>query len=210
MEKKQPLLTIRPHFDQGLVTVQALLFTAVAFLLVTVIGGTLAYILLQLVGLGRFVSAGYVYGLFLVASLVVLPPLFFEVKKKAYSLTFFRFYEDYLEFQYYQFLLNQRRGRVRYRYVTDVQQAGGALQSQRMLTSILIQVPGMNNNPRAFSGVKIDDVPQRLDLMPRILDLIENSEYRAMVRAASAGVAQSPAPAAVVETAPSAGADEGL
>ena len=185
MERQQPLLTIRPHFDQGLVILQAVLFTAAAFLLVTIIGGTLFYILLQLIGLG-FISPGYVYGLFLVASIVVLPSVFFELKKKAYSRTFFRFYDDYLEFQYFQFMLSQRRGRVRYRDVADVVQAGGALQSQRMLTSILIMVPGMNYNPRAFSGVKIDDVPQKLDLMPKILDLIENSEYRAMARAAAA------------------------
>src|SRR6218665_1687466 len=139
MERQQPLLTIRPHFDQGLVTLQAVLFTAAAFLLVAIICGTLFYILLMLIGLG--ISAGYVYGLFLVASLVVLPPLFFELKKKAYSRTFFRFYDDYLEFQYFQFMLSQRRGRVRYRDVSDVVQAGGALQSQRMLTSILIMVP---------------------------------------------------------------------
>ena len=197
MERQQPLLTIRPHFDQGLVTLQAVLFTAAAFLLVTIIGGTLFYILLMLIGLG--ISAGYVYGLFLVASLVVLPPLFFELKKKAYSRTFFRFYDDYLEFQYFQFMLSQRRGRVRYRDVSDVVQAGGALQSQRMLTSILIMVPGMNYNPRAFSGVKIDDVPQKLDLMHKIMELIEKSEYRAMARAAAAVAAPA---TTVVVTAP--------
>lgn len=200
MERPQPLLTIRPHFDQGLVTIQALLFTAVGFLLVTLIGGTLFYILLQLIGLGRFVAPGYVYGFFLIGSLVLLPPLFFELKKKAYSRTFFRFYDDYLEFQYFQFMLSQRRGRVRYRDVSDVVQAGGALQSQRMLTTLLILVPGMNYNPRAFSGLKIEDVPQRLDLMPKILDLIENSELRAMARAASA-VAAAPAAAVVVDPA---------
>lgn len=186
MEKKQPLLTIRPHFDQGLVTLQALIFTGVGFMLTTIIGGTLFYILLHLIGLGRFVAAGYVYGFFLVGSLVVLPPLFFELKKKAYSRTVFRFYEDYLDCQYFQFLLSPRRERVRYRDISNVTQAGGALQSQRMLTSILISVPGMNRHPRAFSGLKIEDIPQRLDLMPRILDLVEKSEYRAMARAAGA------------------------
>jgi hypothetical protein len=195
MEKKQPLLTVRPHFDQGLVTVQALLFTAVTFLLVTMIGGTLFYILLHLIGIGRFFNAGHIYGLFLIGSLVVSPPLFFEVKKKAYARTFFRFYEDYLEYQYFQFLISPRRGRVRYRDIDDVMQAGGALQSQRMLTNILIAVPGLNRHPRAFSGLKIEDVPQKLDLMPRILDLIEDSEYRAIARVSAAVAAPAPAPA---------------
>lgn len=186
MEKKQPLLTIRPHFDQGLVTVQALLFTGVGFILTTLIGGTLFFILLHMIGIGRFFSAGHIYGFFLIGSIVVLPPLFFELKKKAYARTFFRFYEDYLEYQYFQFLISPRRGRIRYRDVEDVMQEGGALQSQRMLTSILISVPGMNRHPRAFSGLRIEDVPMKLDLMPRILDFIEKSEYRAIARAAGA------------------------
>lgn len=194
MEKKQPLLTVRPHFDQGLVTVQALIFTSVGFVLMTMIGGTLFYILLHMIGIGRFFSGGHIYGLFLIGSLVVLPPLFFEVKKKAYARTFFRFYDDYLEYQYFQFLISPRRGRVRYRDIDDVMQAGGALQAQRMLTSILILIPGFNRHPRAFSGLKIDDVPQKLDLMPRILDLIEDSEYRAIARMSGATV---PPPAAM-------------
>ena len=152
MERQQPLLTIRPHFDQGLVTVQSLLFTAVAFLLVTIIGGTIFYVLLQLIGLGRFVAAGYVYGLFLVGSLVVLPPLFFELKKKAYSRTFFRFYDDYLEFQYFQFMLLQRRSRLRYRDVSDVVQAGGARQTHRRLNTHLLLAPHSNYNPPAIWG----------------------------------------------------------
>lgn len=184
MEKRQPLLTIRPHFDQGLVTVQAVTFTAGAFLPLTIIAGTILYVLLHLIGIGRFFGAGYIYGLFLVGSLVVLPPLFFELKRKAYSRTFYRFFEDYVDCQYYRFLVSPRRERVRYRDVSDVMQAGGALQSQRMLTSIHIVVPGMSRHPNAMGGISIDDVPQRLDLMPKILDLIEQSEYRAMARAA--------------------------
>jgi len=193
MEKKHPLLTIRPHFDQGLVTVQALMFTGIGFVLTTLIGGTLFFILLNMIGVGRFFSASHIYGLFLIGSIVMLPPVFFEVKKKAYARTFFRFYEDYLEYQYFQFLISPRRGRVRYRDIDDVMQAGSALQSQRMLTTILIAVPGMNRHPRAFSGLKVEDVPMKLDLMPRILDLIENSEYRAIARVAGAAA---PAPLA--------------
>lgn len=192
MEKTQPLLVVRPHFDQGLVTVQALLFTAASFLLTTMIGGTLFFILLHVIGIGRFFNAGHIYGLFLIASIVMLPPLFFELKKKAYARTFFRFYEDYVEYQYFQFLISPRRRRVRYRDIGDVFQAGGALQGQRMLTTIAVTVPGLNPHPRAFSGFKIEDVPLKLDLMPRILDLVENSEYRAMARAAGVMPPQAP------------------
>ena len=186
MEKERPLLTIRPHFDQGLVTMQAILFTAASFLPVTVIGGTIFYVLLHLIGIGRFIGAGYIYGLFLVGSLVVLPPLFFELKRKAYSRTFFRFYQDFVDCQYFRLLVRPQRLRLRYRGISDVVQTGGALQSQRGLTSILLFVPNMKTHPRVFGGVKIVDVPSRLDLMPKVLDIVEQSEYRDMAQYAAA------------------------
>lgn len=202
MEKKAPILSIRPVFDQGLATVQAVLFTAVGFILTTVIGGTIFFMLLHLIGLGRFVSAGYIYGLFLIGSIVALPPLFFELKKKAYGRTVFHFFEDHLDYQYMHFYLGLRRSRVRYREIADVRMAGHALQEQRRLTNIYIAVPSMAQHPRAFAGVKIPDVPMSQDYLARILDLIENSDNRAMARAAGMMPAAAPAAEAPVDHPP--------
>lgn len=205
MEKKSPILSIRPVFDQGLVTLQAVLFTAVAFILTTVIGGTLFFMLLNLIGLGRFIGASYIYGLFLVGSIVALPPLFFELKKRAYGRTVFHFFEDHVDYQYMHFFISLRRSRVRYREVADVRMAGHALQEQRRLTNIYLVVPSMAQHPRAFAGIKIPDVPMSQDYLARILDLIENSETRAMARAAGM-IPAAAAPAQPVATPPVTGA----
>lgn len=184
MEKKAPILTIRPLFDQGLTTVQAVLFTAVAVLPATIIVGTLLFVLFGLIGLGSFINASYLYGLILVAGIVCLPPVFFEMKKKAYGRTVFHFFEDHVDYQHMPFYLSLRRSRLRYRDITDVRMEGQMLQEQRRLTNIMIYVPSMAPSPRAFGGIKIPDVPMSQDYMMRIMDLIESSENRDMARAA--------------------------
>ena len=193
MEKKSPILSIRPVFDQGLVTLQSVLFTAVAFILTTVIGGTIFFMLLHLIGLGRFVDASYIYGIFLIASIVLLPPLFFELKKRAYGRTVFHFFEDHVDYQYMHFYISLRRSRVRYREISDVRMEGHALQEQRRLTNIYITVPSMAQHPRAFAGIKIPDVPMSQDYLARILDMVESSDTRAMARAAGMMPAAAPA-----------------
>lgn len=211
MEKKSPILSIRPVFDQGLVTLQSVLFTAVAFILTTVIGGTIFFMLLHLIGLGRFVDASYIYGIFLIASIVLLPPLFFELKKRAYGRTVFHFFEDHVDYQYMHFYISLRRSRVRYREISDVRMEGHALQEQRRLTNIYITVPSMAQHPRAFAGIKIPDVPMSQDYLARILDMVESSDTRAMARAAgmmpaAAPVAEKPAAENPPTTPPATGA----
>lgn len=202
MEKKAPILTIRPLFDQGLATVQAVIFTAVAVLPVTVIVGTLLFLLFGMLGLGRFIDAGYLYGFILIAGIVGLPPLFFEMKKRAYGRTVFHFFEDHADYQHMPFYLSLRRSRLRYRDITDVRMEGQMLQEQRRLTNVVIYVPSMAPNPRAFGGVKIPDVPISQDYMMRIMDLIEKSEMREMARAAGMMQQQAAAVAAAAPAAP--------
>ena len=198
MENKPPLLTVRPHFDQGLTTLQAILFTLIGFLLVTIVLGTFVFILFSIIGLTKIIPAGYIYGLFLVGSIVVLPPLFFEMKKKAYARTVYHFHDDHVDFQYFQFFISMRRGRIRYRDISDVTQQANALQEQRRLTNVYLYVPSMAYNARAFAGIKISDVPMRQDTMTRIMDMIENSENRDMARAAGMMAAPAAVPPAAV------------
>jgi len=202
MEKKVPILTIRPLFDQGLATVQAVLFTAIAFLPITIIAGTVLFVLLGLIGLSRFIDASYIYGLVLVASIVCLPPVFFELKKKAYGRTVFHFFADHVDYQHMPFYITLRRSRLRYRDVADVRMEGQMLQEQRQLTNILLYVPAMAPNARSFGGLKIPDVPMSQDHMVRIMDLIENSEALDKARAAGMVPAAQVAAAGPVPTTP--------
>ncbi|MDE1151361.1 MAG: hypothetical protein PW788_02395 [Micavibrio sp.] len=174
MEKKRPILSVRPQFDPGLAMVQSLMAAGVLFLPVTIVGGMLVYILFTIVGLAKFIPASGVFGFFLIMSIAGIPPLFYEIKKRALQRTLYNFYDDYIDFQYFHFYLNRRRGRVRYRDVTDINQHASALQEQRRLTTIYLYVPTMSF-ARGFSGVKMEDLPQSKGYLTKVMDLIEAS-----------------------------------
>lgn len=174
MEKKRPLLSVRPYFDSGLTMVQAAICAAVGFLPVTIVGGIVVYFLFMILGLARFVPASGVFGFFLVVSLAGLPPAFYEIKKRAMQRTLFNFYDDYIDFQYFHFYINRRRGRVRYRDISDINQHASALQEQRRLTTIYLYVPGMSYQ-RGFSGLKLEDLQQSRGYLTKIMDVVENS-----------------------------------
>lgn len=174
MEKKRPLLSVRPYFDSGLTMVQAAIFAAAGFLPVTIIGGMVVYFLFIILGIARFVPASGVFGFFLVAALAGLPPLFYEIKKRAFQRTLFNFYDEYIDFQYFHFYINRRRGRVRYRDISDINQHASALQEQRRLTTIYLYVPGMGYQ-RGFSGLKMEDLLQSKSYLTKIMDIVEQS-----------------------------------
>src|SRR3982751_705155 len=98
MEKRRPILSVRPKFDPGLTMVEALVTTLGGFLVATILFGTFFFIFLSLIGLGRHLSASGIYGFFLVVSLLGIPPLFYEVKKRALQRTIYNFYDDYMDF----------------------------------------------------------------------------------------------------------------
>jgi hypothetical protein len=174
MEKRRPILSVRPYFDTALAMVQAVIFTAVAFLPFTMIGGTLVYLLFNLIGLGGFISAGAVYGFFLLVAIVGLPAVYFEVRKRAYQRTVYNFYDDYIDFQYFHFLINRRRGRLRYEDVTDITQQAGALQEQRRLTNIYLYAPALGYmRQRGIPGIIMPDLPLSRGYMNQIMNLFE-------------------------------------
>lgn len=194
-QQTPPLLAIRPHFDEPLTIVHAAVLTAVASLVVTVLAGTFFYIILAVLGLSRFIAVSYVYGLLFVGSIAVIPPLFFEIRKKAYERTAFLFYPDYLEFQYFKFYLGRRRGRVRYADIKDISQHASALQEHRRLMTIDLYVPSMGYKERGFTGLSMADLPQRADYMTQVMNVIEgNSRKTAPAAAMPLAAAQADIP----------------
>lgn len=146
--------------------------TVVGTLCVVVVGGTLFYILLMMVGIGRFVAPGYVYGLFFVAGIVVIPPLFFEIRKKAYAHTFFKFYDTYMDFQFFQFFISRRQGRVHYSDVADIFQQASALQEQRGLITVSLFVPALIHHRGPFAGVRLRDLPLAENYLQRVMEIV--------------------------------------
>lgn len=179
MQKQAPRLSVRPVFDPGLVTVEAgvagVAGAAVSFFLLA----TFFFILIILLGLNRVVPAGFLYGFFFLLGGLGAPVLYFELKKKAHAKTVYNFYDDYFEYQNFEFYITKRRRRVRYIDVTDVNEHANVFQTRRLLTSVYIEVPRMARQQRSgFAGVKISDVPERLDLADKITALIEEGQRR--------------------------------
>lgn len=175
MEKKRPYLSVRPQFDPGLAMVQSILVTVAGFFVLTVVGGVFTLILFMIIGLSHYISSSFVFGFYMLASIAGIPPLFYEMKKRALQRTLFNFYDDYLDFQYFQFYLNRRRGRIWYRDIADITQHASAPQEHQRLTTISLYVPGLNAYQRGFSGIKMEDLPQSKGYLTKIMDVVQYS-----------------------------------
>jgi hypothetical protein len=170
MEKKRPLLSVRPTFDSSLTLLQSVGVSLLGIFVLTILLGTFFYIILSFMN-PRAASASYWF--FLIVSGFGVPIFFFELKKKAYQRTLFNFHEDYLEFQYFKFYLNRRRGRVRYAEITGIDQHASALQDHQRLTTIYINVPSMNFRRGVFAGLELYDLPQAKNYLNKIIDIVE-------------------------------------
>lgn len=175
--KVMPVFSIRPRFDQPLAIIHALLAMVVGTIVLTVVGGTLLYMLCLIIGLGNIIGAGHIYGLVLVTSLVGVGPVFFELRKKAYQRTVWHFYDTHVDYQSFNFYVERRRGRLRYKDIQDIAQQASALQEQRGLTTVYLFAPSMRYQRRSsFAGVRVFDVPLDADYTTRIMDLVEGNQ----------------------------------
>ena len=179
MEKKQPLLVIRPAFHSTPAIVEAVLAGLVGTAVLVFLGATLLSLFFSLLGLGALISLGALFKILLVLGLAGLPPAYYEAKKKAWSRTIYQFHPDHMEYQDFKFLFVRRRGRVRLRDITDVYERANPLQARFMLTSLYFIIPGLPDMiARGISGLHIADVADNASLREKILDLIEASETR--------------------------------
>jgi len=169
-----PALSVRPVFDQNITIVYAILATLVGTFLFTIVGGTLLYMLFIMIGLSSIIAASYLYGLILIAGLVCIPPLFFEVRRKAMRRTVFHFYDRHVDFQYFKWHLERVRGRLHYRDIDDIGQHASMLQEQRGLTTINLYASSTRfRQSERFSGIRLIDLPLRDDHMTRIMEIVE-------------------------------------
>jgi hypothetical protein len=178
-QKAPPLLSARPVFDQGLVIAESAVAAALGATLGAILAGTFFFLLFNLIGLGGFVQAGGLYSTFLVLGLALSPAAYFEIKKRAWARTVYNFHADHLEYQDFKFLLQRRRGRVRYRDIRDVYERASPLQARRVLTSLYILIPGFPSQmQRGMPGIRMSDLPENAGLREKIVDIIEESNRR--------------------------------
>jgi len=194
MAKTPPLLAVRPRFDSALTTIEAVPIAIACTVAATLLGATFLFMFFNILGMGRLVSAGPLYTIVFILTLALSPALYFEVKKSAYRQTFYNFYPDWLEYQDFRWFLTRRRSRIRLIDINDVFENASILQSRRVLTSLYLAVPGVNQSPRGgFSGLKILDIPENSGLREKVIALIEDSTKRYYAAAqAPAGVPVTP------------------
>jgi hypothetical protein len=175
--KKKPIFAIKPTFDKPLVACEAALAALGGIVICVFLLATFVFIIFNIIGLGSIAGSG-LYHLFFFIGLIASPVLYFELKRTAYRRTVYLFYDDYMEYQDFRFLLTRRRGRLRYEEISDVYENAGMMQSRRLLTTVYVVVPGMptgmaRNTPGAFNGVKIPDVPENGGYADRIIAIVQ-------------------------------------
>lgn len=177
MNAPKPHITVRPQFVSSITSIEAVLIALLATLMVTVAGGTLLMVLLSLIGLMRLLPGWLPFFLCFTAAAVVVPPLYFELKRKAYAKTWFAFYDDYVEYQFFDWLVNRRAGRIKYTDIANMAQNANALQEREKLKTIYLYVPDQAyQNPRGFAGLKLKDVPAGKGYGYGIQELIDRAQ----------------------------------
>ena len=174
MENKPPLLHIRPNFSSFVAILESLIVSLVGIMMLTFVGGIILLALFSFIGLGRFISGSTIFATLFIFGLVVLPPLYYEIKRKACKNTFYNFYDNYVEFQRFQYMINRRTGRIGYRDIINVVENANFIQQREKLTSVYLFAPdialAMNGE---FPGLKMTDIPQSRAQIKRIFSLIE-------------------------------------
>ena len=176
MKNKPPLLHIRPQFSSLVSILESLVIAFVGTVMITFVGGIILIALFSLIGLGRFISGGTIFTTLFVLGLIALPPLYYEIKRRACQKTFYNFYDNYVEFQRFQYLINRRIGRIGYRDITNIAENSNFIQQREKLTSVYLFAPditpAMNGE---FPGLKMTDIPQSGKQSKQIRDLIDQS-----------------------------------
>jgi hypothetical protein len=183
MEKKSPAFTIRPVFSPLLAACEAIPLGVTGAVGTTFAGGIFLTILLSMIGLGWLVGNEFFYLFIFVLSTVLLPFLYYDLKRKAHQRTFYSFYDDYFEYQHYLYFLNRHTARVWYKDINDITEHANFVQERENLITLYLFVPSMPLQKRggrfqtsnAFSGVKLADVDSKADWGGKILALIDRS-----------------------------------
>jgi hypothetical protein len=173
--KEKPLLSIRPVFDDFQTALESAPVTLACVAAFTFIGGTFALVIVSVLGMLRLFSTEGLFGFFAVAGLVIVPPLYYELKKRAYSRTSYHFYKEYLAFQDFMLYFKRRRGRVFYNDIADAGIDVNFIQKRQKLETLQLVVPGMAQPARGgFSGIKVENLPR--GTAEKILMLIRGEE----------------------------------
>ena len=178
MENKLPILRIQPKFSSLVAVLESLLIALAGTVMLTFVGGVILLALFSLTGISRFIPGSMIFMTLFILGWATLPPLYYEIKRKACQNTYYSFYDDYVEFRRFQYLINRRIGRIKYRDITNVTEYSNFVQQREKLTSVFLFAPDITPALNGeFPGLKMTDISQSGDQIKQILGLIDQSQY---------------------------------
>lgn len=152
-------LQTRPTFDSKVAMIEACGIALASAVVGTLLVGTLLSLLFMLVGLDRIFPGWLPFFIGFLASVVIVPATYYEIKRQAYTKSIYNFYGDYLEFREFGLMMNRSTGRIRYAEITDIFERSNPLQQMQGLKTIYLAVPGYGLPDKyGFTGVRIRDV----------------------------------------------------
>ena len=182
--KEKPILTVRPKFDSTYTMMQSIPVALLGMVAGAFIGGVFFSIVFSVLGITKFVSIGSIFLGCALLGFFTAPTVFYEMKRKAYHRTIYNFYKDRVEFQKFFWLIQRKRGRVRYSDISDLLQESGFFQQQRNLLTVLLFSPGSGfEDQNRFPGVKLDDLSSKNRMGSKIQTILDNYNNQGMQKA---------------------------
>lgn len=192
-DPRQPFHVFRPHFSTRQSVFEAVPLTLIVAAVLTLLGGTFMVVLGAILGAGKWLSLQHVYSVLFWGTLIFFPAVYFEFKRKAYRRTLYRFYDDFLDFQQFEFLLLRKVGRIQYTDIVDVAEEAGWIQDHENMMTLRLYTPALPLQTRgifpglSFSGLILSNIPRGEGNARKIMSLIEK---KAPSSPSSSGVPQ--------------------
>ena len=197
--KQKPNFSVQPNFISSVMMVRAFTYGLIGAIALTFGGGIFLMLLFTLLGLSALMSIGTIFtGMFLLG-FIGIPIVYYEIKRKNARTTYFKFYDDWVDFSYFSgWLLNRKKGRLYYGDITDMVQNSNFFQRFGNLKTIELHAPNTSFYERGqdFVGILMEDILIGKGDGEKIQDLLQRV-YDAQVGAAPVVAEAEPDPAAV-------------
>jgi membrane protein YdbS with pleckstrin-like domain len=106
---------------------------------------------------------------------ITIPTVYYYITKKNYSKSWYRFYNDRLEFYEGFFIIQEKT--IKYGNITELNLRRGFLQRHFKLGTIIISTPATGySRGRAVSGIRIRDIAEPESVYNKVKEIVDKAE----------------------------------